>query len=165
MIIGFVLSLIAFGSTLAFNDVVSLSLSSCYVTYMMGNGLLLWRRITGQIRPYSPESTELTNTVKTDSLSWGPWKVPGLLGILVNVIGLVFLFVVTIFSFFPTGVQPDPSLMNWSVFMFGVTMLFSVAWYVIAGHKDYDGPRVEFDLLREEAVVSFEKGSDTGAAL
>ena len=156
--------MIAFGSTLAFNDVVSLSLSSCYVTYMMGNSLLLWRRITGQIRPYSPESTELTNTVKTDSLSWGPWTVPEPLGTIVNLIGLVFLFVLTIFSFFPTAIQPDPSLMNWSVFMFGVTMLFSVIWYVFAGHKDYDGPRVEFDLLREEALVSYEKSLDRGVA-
>lgn len=149
--------MIAFGSTLAFNDVVSLTIGSSFATYIMGNSLLLWRRLAGYIRPYSPASTELTNTTHTDSLSWGPWKLPEPLGIVVNIIGLMYLVVLLVFSFFPTTVQPSAESMNWSVFMVGVVMLFSVFWYFVYARKIYDGPTVEVDVVGNEFVHEFEK--------
>ena len=153
MIIAFVLSLIGFGSSLAFNDIVSLGVSSAYATYILGNTLLLWRRLTGHIKPYSA-SGELTNTTKTEILSWGPWKLPEPLGIAVNIVGILYMVVLVIFSFFPTAVKPSAADMNWSSFMFGVVMLFSIAWYYISGRKEYDGPVTEVDL---EHVDSLEK--------
>lgn len=145
MAIAFVLSLIAFGSSLAFNDIISLGVASSYATYIMGNSLLLWRRLAGHIRPYSA-SNELTNTTATENLTWGPWKLPEPLGIAVNIFGILYLIVLTIFSFFPTAVMPSAADMNWSSFMFGVVMLFSIAWYYIGGREEYNGPIIEVEL-------------------
>lgn len=152
MAIAFVLSMIAFGSSLAFNDVVSLTVSSSFVTYIMGNSLLLWRRLSGHIRPYSPDSAELTNTTAVEHLSWGPWKLPEPLGIAVNLVGIAYMVIIVIFSFFPTAVHPDAASMNWSVFMLGVVMLFAMAWYILSGGKDYGGPTVEIESSDGDAL-------------
>ena len=49
--------------------------------------------------------------------------------------------------------------MNWSVFMFGVVMLFSVFWYFISGRKVYDGPTVEVDAVGNDTVHDFDKSA------
>lgn len=144
MLIAFVLSLIAFGSSLAFNDIISLGVRSSYATYILGNSLLLWRRLAGYIKPYSADD-KLTNTTSTDTLSWGLWKLPEPLGIAVNIIGILYMVVLVIFSFFPTAVHPSAADMNWSCFMFGIVMIFSIVWYYTGGRKEYEGPIIEVE--------------------
>ncbi|TGO85938.1 hypothetical protein BPOR_0350g00060 [Botrytis porri] len=58
--IAILLSLIGLGSLVAFNDVVSLSINRLYTSYLIGNGFLLYRRIKGQIQPYSAIRKTLT---------------------------------------------------------------------------------------------------------
>lgn len=61
------LTLIYIGSETAFNDVVSLTITGFYGSYMLPAVLLLWRRIKGEIAPYGT-SPDMTNTPSIGNL-------------------------------------------------------------------------------------------------
>ncbi|KAH8667646.1 putative GABA transporter [Tricladium varicosporioides] len=142
-IIACLLALISLGSTVAFNDVVSLTVSSLYISYLTGNGLLLWRRINGSIKAYDNSSDGLTNVAGAECLSWGPWKIPEPFGTVVNAFGCLYLIVVMFFSFWPTMMQPDAMHMNYSSLMLGSVVIFAVAYYAFRAKNVYKGPIVE----------------------
>ncbi|PVH99940.1 choline transport protein [Periconia macrospinosa] len=144
MVVAVLLSFIGLGSSVAFNSVVSLSINGLYASYLIGNALLLYRRITGAIRPYDPHDRTLSN-VNSESLAWGPWKIPEPLGTIVNIFGCVYLFVMFIFSFWPIGNHPTPEAMNYSSLMCGAVAIFSLVYYFVSGNKTYKGPVVELD--------------------
>jgi hypothetical protein len=137
------LSFISLGSTLAFNNIVNLSIGGLYASYFTVAGLLLWRRLQG-IPPHDPRSH--TVVAGPDTLQWGPWKVPGALGVANNVFACVYLAVMWFFSFFPGDVEVTAENMNFSCLTFGGTVLFAVVWYFARGRKTYNGPIVEVTL-------------------
>ena len=142
------LSLIALGSPVAFNHVVSLSINGLYTSYLIGNSLLLYRRLTGAIKPYVSEAQILRNTTGVDSLTWDPWRIPELFGTLVNLWGCVYMTVILFFSYWPTAIDPSVSTMNYSSLMVGATMLFSTLYYLVFARKRYTGPIVEVGLRK-----------------
>lgn len=141
------LSLIRIGSLLAFDQVLSLALTSFYTTYFFSCALLLWRRTCGTI--HHAEHTTLPNPVFKDEttdeyvLAWGPWHVPGIWGVINNVIAVCYVCTIWLFGFFPAVTPVDPGTMNWSSALFGVTILYSVLYYLIWGRRTYTGPIVE----------------------
>ncbi|KAF2804150.1 putative GABA permease [Mytilinidion resinicola] len=148
MITAILLSLIGLGSAVAFNDVVSLAINGLYTSYLLGNSLLLYRRLTGGVRPYSASDTTLRNTIDSDHLVWGPWKIPEPLGTIVNAFGCIYLFVMLVFSFWPTQANPTPDLMNYSSLMVGAVLIFGVVYYLVWGNRSYTGPVVEVDASK-----------------
>ena len=145
LIISILLTTIAFGSALAFNDIVSLSVAGLYSSYAVGNGLLLWRRIRGDIKPYNSydsHENEIVN-VGPEKLMWGPWKVPEPFGTIINAVGFVFLLTMLIFIYFPSVNFPTAAEMNWSIFMAGVVGIFAVVYYLAIGKKSYTGPVID----------------------
>jgi choline transport protein len=42
--------------------------------------------------------------------------------------------------FFPAAPHPTAEGMNWSVLIFGVVIVFSLAYYWVVGRHRYDGP-------------------------
>lgn len=147
-IIAVLLSFIGLGSSVAFNDVVSLSINGLYTSYLIGNSLLLYRRVTGGIKAYSPSDTTLTNTPDAEHLTWGPWRIPEPFGTIINVFGCAYMFTILLFSFWPIGVNPDAASMNYSSLMCGAVVIFSVVYYAIWGRKSYTGPVVEIDTSK-----------------
>ncbi|KAI1416836.1 amino acid transporter [Hypoxylon sp. FL1857] len=141
-VISYLLALINIGSSVAFNDIVSLTINGLYGAYFIGNSLLLWRRVTGGIRPYNRDNTELIN-VSNDTLSWGPTRIPEPLGIIVNAFGCAFLLVMLFFSFWPTSINPTPETMNMSSLMVGATIIWSIVYYGLWARKVYSGPVIE----------------------
>ncbi|RAQ99182.1 amino acid transporter [Stemphylium lycopersici] len=77
--ISVLLSFITLGSYVAFSNIVNLSIGGLHASYFIVSSLLLWRRLKG-ISPYNAH----TAMVGPDTLQWGPWKVPGLLGVANN---------------------------------------------------------------------------------
>lgn len=142
-IIACLLSLISIGSSVAFNDVVSLSINGLYTSYLIGNSLLLWRRLTGNIDSYSEPTDRNLNLKK---LSWGPWHLPEPVGTINNVFGCGFLIIVLVFSCFPADNHPTPSRMNYAVVMEGGVLVFAVIYYLIWGRRTYKGPVVETEI-------------------
>ena len=64
----------------------------------------------------------------------------GRAGLPLNIVSIVFLVFVFLFSFFPMGPKPTPAGMNWSIWMFGGTMIFSLVYYLVKGRNVYVGP-------------------------
>jgi choline transport protein len=135
------LSFITLGSYAAFSNIVNLSIGGLYASYFIVCTLLLWRRLKG-IDPYNAHKV----MVGPDTLQWGPWKVPGALGVANNLFACVYLVVLWFFSFWPGSVEVTVQSMNFSSVTFGGTVLFAVVWYYVRGRKTYVGPIVEVVL-------------------
>lgn len=141
--ISILLSLIILGSSVAFNNIVNLSIAGLYSSYLLSCVLLLWRRIQSQgISPHNPRAT----LVGPGNLHWGPWRIPGTLGTLNNVFACIYLFVLWIWAFWPPVAAITPATFNFSVLTFGATACFAVIWYLAVGKKTYRGPVVEIQL-------------------
>ena len=158
------LALIYIGSSSVFEDVVSLSTSGLYASYFITCSLLFWRRVTGQIKPYSSrdDADNLTSAsafptrlsaespgddeVVQPPLIWGPWRVPGILGTLNNAYACVYILFVLFWSFWPPSTPPTPSSMDYSVLMTGAVIIFSIVYYYIWGRHQYMGPLIEREV-------------------
>ena len=136
------LSLINLGSSTALNDVLSISVAGLYASYLFALSFLLYRRCTGGIRYASTSRNELTNTAGAQ-LTWGPWHIPGVFGIAVNVFACAYLITAWFFTFWPTELPVTAENMNYSSLVLGVVIIFSVVYYYISGRNEYTGPVVE----------------------
>ncbi|KAI4187238.1 MAG: hypothetical protein L6R41_002956, partial [Letrouitia leprolyta] len=122
------LALINIGSSTAFNDVISLTINGLYASYLVVCGLLLYRRLTGGIATPTTYETHSNAKIVTESASgetdvinlvWGPFHVPGALGVAINVAGIAYMIVILFFSFWPPVMNPTAAKMNYSVLVTG----------------------------------------------
>lgn len=59
-LVSVLLSFITLGSSVAFNNIVNLSVTGLYSSYLLSCALLLWRRLQrGRIQPYNARPTEV----------------------------------------------------------------------------------------------------------
>ena len=137
-----ILSLIVLGSSVDFNNIVSLSVIGLYSSYLLSCSLLLWRRAIGSIKP--ADSTAFR--VGPGEIHWGPWHIPEPLGTINNAFACIYLIVLLFWSFWPPQTPVSPSTMNFSVLVFGATVLFSTVWYLVKGKSGFLGPVEEFEL-------------------
>lgn len=137
----FLLSLIVLGSSDVFNAIVSISIVGLYSSYLFPITLLLWRRVTGGIisRSAAPADGVLFNS-SGQQLVWGPWRIPGLFGIVNNVVACAFMTVVWVFSFWPTSLPVTADSMNYSSVTFVGVIVVALGYYFFRGKKDYLGP-------------------------
>ncbi|KAK5991994.1 Choline transport-like protein [Cladobotryum mycophilum] len=142
-IIGCLLALINIGSIIAFNSVVSLSVSSLYSSYFLAAILLLYRRCSNGFKsPDQSDNPALANTAGAD-LVWGPWRIPGILGILNNIFACVYAVIIWFFSFWPVQTPVHADSMNYSVLMTGTAAVFSIGYYLVWAKRQYQGPIVD----------------------
>lgn len=144
-IIACLLALVNIGSMAAFNGVISVAIAGLFSSYLLTSSLLLYRRCTGAIVLPS-EAFEAEPTTTTDGMvraTWGPWRVPGALGIANNVFACAYLAFVFFFSFWPSFAEVVPANMNWSILVTGAIALFSAVYYLIWAKHTYHGPIVE----------------------
>ncbi|KAI1340854.1 putative GABA permease [Xylariaceae sp. FL0016] len=92
--------------------------------------------------PYDPRAP----VIDADNLHWGPWKVPGLVGVVNNALSLMYLLLMWFWSFWPPVTPVAPETMNFSVVTFSVVVTFGVVWYFLYGRKTYKGPIIEIEL-------------------
>lgn len=121
-IVSCLLALINIGSTIALNNITSISLVSILSSYIVSIGCILWRRLTSQ--PMLPAHFTLSKPV----------------GIALNGFSLVFLVFVYVFSFFPGTVDPTVAQMNWSILIYGAVIGFALLHYFVSARNVYDGP-------------------------
>ena len=76
-------------------------------------------------------------------LVWGPFRVPGLLGISVNVLTVAYLILVIFFSFWPPLTPVTAQNMNYAIVGTGSVIVFSIVYYLSIARKVYNGPRIE----------------------
>lgn len=136
------LALIIIGSSTAFNDIVGLTVSGIYSSYLIVSVLFLWRRLRGDISSVD-DSPHLLANVAGKPLIWGPWKIPGIFGIANNIFSCVFLIIIWFFSFWPPYTPVTAATMNYNVLMLGATAIFAVIYYAVYARKVYIGPCIE----------------------
>ncbi|KAF9731220.1 hypothetical protein PMIN06_009843 [Paraphaeosphaeria minitans] len=144
-VIASVLALVNIGSSTAFNGIISVSIAGLFSSYLLVAGLLLYRRCTGGIVPASSVSISSPSEHESAKVVWGPWRIPGVLGIANNVFACVYLFFVLFFSFWPSFAAVTPQNMNWSILVTGFVAIFSGLYYMIWAKKTYHGPIVEVE--------------------
>ena len=139
----------ALGAPVAFNNVMSLTLSAFYLSYFGASSLLLWRRCAGsiwmlaQVLP-SEDDERLMNLPNSEGkLIWGPWNILGALGIAVNAFAWVYLLIVFVFSVWPPQIPVEPATMNYGSLVLGATIMFSVIYNRLWAFECYRGPVIE----------------------
>ncbi|KAF7591470.1 hypothetical protein BBP40_001516 [Aspergillus hancockii] len=142
MAVSCLLGLINIGSDVALNDILSMAISGLYLSYLSVGSLLLYRRIRGQIRA-SSEYEGMTVNVPNAPLVWGPFRVPGILGIAINAFAVAYIIIVIFFSFWPTTPVVDYTTMNYSVVGTFGTVIIAIVYYVLQARHVYQGPVVE----------------------
>lgn len=164
------IGVINIGSSAAFSDVISLSVSSLYLSYIITEAFLLYRRCTGGIRTRSSRDSmfinESENPLSPDTLTWGPFHLPGAFGIAVNLFAVCFGVVIFVFSFFPVATPVKPTSMNFSVLMLGAVILFAGLYYVLWARKEYEGPIMEKTAysVEQTSVVGMDSKMDSKQA-
>ncbi|KAK4870531.1 hypothetical protein LT330_004879 [Penicillium expansum] len=144
-VIACLLALINIGSTVAFNDLCSMSISGLYLSYMVVGSLLLWRRCTGGISSVRSSDSAIINTAGA-KLVWGPFHVPGIWGILINAWALIYMTIAVFFSFWPPAWAVTVQTMNFSVVGTVGTIMLSLFYYYARASKVYSGPIMEHNL-------------------
>jgi choline transport protein len=189
-ILAALLTLIYIGSPVAFNDVISLTVTGFYGSYFLPSAFLLYHRLKGHVFtadaaqlstetnfPPVPSSSE-EKTEKSDApdlpttdlgegiaqaqLIWGPFRIPGILGIINNLYACMYMLFVIFWSVWPPGTPVSAATMNYSVLVTGGVIIFSVVWYWVRGRKEYNGPTVDEEVkaaLRGSIVALWMKRS------
>lgn len=116
-VITMLLGLINIGSSTAFNAIISLVVSSYYSSYFNAIALLTWRKLNG--------------TAPTP----GPWTIGKTPSLIVNILTLVYIVIVFIFSFFPLAIPVDLTTMNWAVVLYFGVLVIGVVLYMIRGKR------------------------------
>lgn len=136
LLITAVLSLIVLGSSVALSALLSLVFAALYSSYILTCGLLLWRRCTNSIAPYSGDPTILMS----GRLEWGPWKIPEPFGTLNNIFACLYIAFVLFWSFWPQFTPTTVETANWSVLVYGCVVVFSLLWYFVRARHYFKGP-------------------------
>jgi len=131
-----VLSCINFGSTLAFNIIISLSLLALLSTYMISIGCVLLKRIRGEPLPTAR------------------WSM-GRFGIVVNAFAFLYSAFAIVFCCFPAGLPVAAEDANWAPLVWFFVICVALVSYVAYGHKHYTPP-VMFVEGRKAAGVGLQ---------
>jgi choline transport protein len=124
-------------------------LQGFYLSYLLAIGLLLWRRLRGDLdNPNSSMTIFQSGQVDEafdHSLTWGPWKLKGTLGVANNIVAICYLLLIIFFSCWPSTNHTPIAQMNFAVIVTGAVLLFSMTYYLMFARKSYNGPIVEID--------------------
>lgn len=126
------LALINIGSTAAFQAFISLNVAAYYSSFLLAASVILRLRLTNT----EPE------------IPWGPFQLKNA-GIPVTILAMVYTVVCLFFSFWPAYAQVTPVSMNYSILIFGGTLLFCLGFWALWGRKVYTGPIVETNRMIE----------------
>ena len=80
------------------------------------------------------------------ALAWGPFHIPGILGIINNAYACLYMIFVIFWSVWPPETPVDATTMNYSVVVTGGVIIFSIVWYWIRGRKEYEGPLIDDEV-------------------
>ena len=76
-------------------------------------------------------------------LIWGPWHLPGILGIINNVYACTYMIFVIFWSVWPPDAKVTASTMNYSVVVTGGVLILSAIWYFVRAKHIYKGPTID----------------------
>jgi choline transport protein len=131
-----IICLINIASSVAFNAIVSLTIAGLFSSYFIPIALITSKRLT------------------SNDIRWGPWKLGAKMGFAINIFSMCFLAISIVFSFFPPGIPVTLVSMNWSILVFGGAVVLGILFYIVRGHKNYNGPIVERTIIPSDELES-----------
>ncbi|GKT46588.1 choline transport protein [Colletotrichum spaethianum] len=126
MLLGF----IYLGNTTAFNAILSMAIIGMYSSYIIP---IVYMMAYGR-KNLSPSD-------------YAPFKLGPVLGPVLNVISLIWMIVVIIFSTFPSAMPVTPQNMNYSIVVMAGWLLFGVFYYLSFGKKKFEVPSVDSNVV------------------
>jgi amino acid transporter len=114
-------SLVNIGSTVAFNQILSLGVAALLSSYLISICCVALRRLRNQ--PLLDRVFDL-----------------GRFGIPINFAAIAFLLVALVMSFFPGAAHPTPQTMNWSCLAYGGVLIIGAVYYIFWARHHYVGP-------------------------
>ncbi|KAF2088439.1 amino acid transporter-like protein [Saccharata proteae CBS 121410] len=133
--ISLLLNLINIGSSVALNALSSVVIAAFYASFIISASVLLHKRMT----------------TPAEDMNFGPFSL-GRWGIPVIILTITYSAIGLFFSFWPPGVNPNPTSMNWSVAVFGGSLIFSMGFWAVWGRDVYKGPIIEVSVLEERGL-------------
>ncbi|MCJ1434666.1 hypothetical protein MMC27_004035 [Xylographa pallens] len=143
--IGICITLLIFGGTVAIGAIFSIAAVAAFVAFTIPIFIRVFM-VGNRFRP-------------------GPWNL-GKFSLPIGALACAFVMLMVPVLCFPamTGTDLSPSVMNWTVVVYGGPMTLALLWFAIDAHKWFKGPKVNIEhmmLGREEAVINGE-GQDSG---
>ncbi|OHX01244.1 amino acid permease [Colletotrichum incanum] len=126
MLLGF----IYLGNTTAFNAILSMAIIGMYSSYIVP---IIYMMAYGR-----------KNLNPSD---YGPFKLGPAMGPILNVISLIWMIVVIIFSTFPSAMPVTPQTMNYSIVVMAGWLFFGVVYYLFFGNKKFKVPSVDSNVV------------------
>lgn len=126
MLLGF----IYLGNTTAFNAILSMAIIGMYASYMLP---IVYMLVYGR-KTLSPSD-------------YGPFKLGPVAGPILNVVSLIWIVVVMIFSTFPSYMPVTPQNMNYSIVVCAGWMLFGVIYYYVSAKHKFEVPIVNVSVV------------------
>ncbi|KAF5020460.1 hypothetical protein F66182_7539 [Fusarium sp. NRRL 66182] len=126
MLLGF----IYIGNTTAFNAILSMAIIGMYSSYAFPIIAMLFQR----------QRLLSTN-------GFGPFRLGRIGGLVANIVSLVWIGVVIIFSTFPTTMPVTPQNMNYSIVVVTGWVLVGVLYYIFRGKYKFQVPNVDSDIV------------------
>ncbi|KAF2157542.1 amino acid transporter [Myriangium duriaei CBS 260.36] len=139
-----IFGLVLIGSSSALSAIVSASVVALGVSY----GIPIAINVARRRRALPPTRS---------------FVLPGPLGWICNIVGLVYTIVTTILFLFPPAYPATPSSMNYCVVAFGVVIIIAVAQWFIDSRKTYTGPIADVDptvLTAEHTLDGVQESPD-----
>ncbi|KAK1961087.1 amino acid permease [Colletotrichum sublineola] len=126
MLLGF----IYLGNTTAFNAILSMAIIGMYASYILPITYML--------------ACGRKNLSPSD---YGPFKLGPVLGPVLNIISLIWMTIVIVFSTFPSAMPVTPQNMNYSSVVMMGWLFFGVAYYLSFGKKKFEVPVVGSNVV------------------
>ncbi|CAI6096297.1 unnamed protein product [Clonostachys chloroleuca] len=137
-----VLGFIYLGNSTAFNAILSMAIIGMYASYILP---IVYMMIFGRR--------------KLRKSDYGPFQLGPILGPVLNVISLIWMTVVIIFSTFPSVMPVTPANMNYSIVVLVGWLFFGVTYYLLVGRKKFQVP-----MLGENVVYGVSVPADKPVA-
>ncbi|KAF0323848.1 amino acid transporter [Colletotrichum asianum] len=118
------------GNTTAFNAVLSMAIIGIYLSYSIPIAYML---LVGRNRLTRKE--------------YGPFRLGGFLGPVLNVVSLVWMTVVIIFSTFPSAQPVTAQNMNYSTVVMAGWLVSGLCYYFARGHAKFEVPVVISEVV------------------
>ncbi|OAQ63673.1 amino acid/polyamine transporter I [Pochonia chlamydosporia 170] len=135
----FLLGFIYLGNDTAFNAILSMAIIGLYLSYLLPIVyMLLYGRWTLKSHQY------------------GAFRLGFVPGIVLNVLSIIWMITVMIFSLFPTTMPVTAKNMNYSVVVFGGWMVFGFVYYAFWARHKFCVPMVDADVIPALDMVSSE---------
>ncbi|KAJ5817632.1 amino acid permease [Penicillium robsamsonii] len=129
------LGLLYLGNTTAFNAVLSMAIIGMYLSYLLP---IIYMLVYGRC--------------KSRPRTYGFFKLGKTLGVMLNVISIIWIIVVVIFSTFPSFMPVSVGTANYSPAVMVVWLLFGGVYYFFYGRHKFDVPILE-NINMEVTIV------------